>query len=237
MESITNHIFFDLDNTLWDFDKNSHKALLQLCTEFDFDNKLNTDFESFHKFYLKRNEELWHLYYFNKIEKSELRYLRFYDSFKNFGFDDINFSKQISEAYINIAPHSTELKPGCIETLEVLHKKFPLHVITNGFTEIQHIKIDSCGLRKYFGNIIISEQYNSTKPNIEIFRVAEKLASTQKEKCVMIGDSIISDIEGAVGAGWKAIHYNEKDSIAKRDLRDLRDYREIRDLRELKIMF
>ena len=234
------HLFFDLDNTIWDFDKNSFNALLKLHDEFELDKRLNVDFEKFHEFYLKKNEELWHKYYFNKIAKAELRYQRFYDSFLNFGMDDVELSKKISEAYIKIAPHSTELKPGAIETLDALFGKYPLHIITNGFNEVQHIKIDSCGLRKYFEQIIISDNYNLTKPNVEIFRLAEKLAKTEKEKCVMIGDSIISDIEGAIGAGWKAIYYNEKNSGDGRDLKDLREnghLREIKDLRELKEIF
>lgn len=223
------HLFFDLDNTLWDFDKNSFVALSKLHDEFQLDKKLNTTFEKFHEFYLKKNEELWHLYYFQKIEKAELRYKRFYDSFLNFGINDEKLSKEISEAYIKIAPYSTELKAGCIETLDALVKKYPLHIITNGFNEVQHIKIDSCGLRKYFDQIIISDNYNLTKPNVEIFRLAESMAKAEREKCVMIGDSWISDVEGAIGAGWKAIHYNLSPTEKKKEI----DYHEIKDLREL----
>jgi putative hydrolase of the HAD superfamily len=200
------HLFFDLDNTLWDFDTNSRHVLSELFVSFQLEEKLKTDFSSFHDFYVKKNDELWHLYYFNKIQKSELRYKRFYDSFLNFGLDDVNFSKTISEEYVRISPYSKILKPGCEETLDALSKKYQLHIITNGFKEVQNIKIDNCGLRKYFSEIIISEEHQLTKPQVEIFRLAEKKAGTSPEKCVMIGDNWISDIEGALGAGWRAIY-------------------------------
>jgi putative hydrolase of the HAD superfamily len=212
------HLFFDLDNTLWDFDANSKKVLEELFVSFQLEQKLKTDFSSFHDFYVKKNDELWHLYYFNKIQKSELRYKRFHDSFLNFGLEDMDLSNLISEEYVRISPYSKALKPGCEETLDTLSKKYQLHIITNGFKEVQNIKIDNCGLRKYFKEIIISEEHNLTKPNIEIFRLAEKKADTTAERCIMIGDNWVSDIEGALGAGWKAIYLKGNTSVPEHPL-------------------
>ena len=87
-----NHLFFDLDNTLWDFDKNSRLVLQKLFSDNDFEKKLDVDFKTFHDFYYKKNDELWHLYYFNKIKKEELRYKRFHDSFINFGLNNLKLS-------------------------------------------------------------------------------------------------------------------------------------------------
>jgi putative hydrolase of the HAD superfamily len=215
------HLFFDLDNTLWDFDTNSYNVLSSLYSTFELQQKLNTDFKSFHDFYVKKNDELWHLYYFNKIEKSELRYKRFYDSLLHFGLDDVTFSKTLAEEYVRISPYSKALKPGCVETLDTLHSTFDLHIITNGFSEIQNIKIDNCGLRKYFKQIIISEDYKLTKPHIDIFRLAEKMAGAKTEQCVMIGDNWVSDIEGAIGAGWKAVYYNERETTKSNDVKQI----------------
>ena len=150
------HLFFDLDNTLWDFDLNSYRVLQNLYTELELNSKLKVGFDEFHSFYKKKNDELWHLYYKQQIQKSELRYKRFYDSFLNFGLDNIELSKLLSEEYVRVSPYSKALKPGTIEVLDVLSKKHHLHIITNGFKEVQNIKIDSCGLRPYFKQIIIS---------------------------------------------------------------------------------
>lgn len=202
------HLFFDLDNTLWDFDLNSYNVLKQLYEELQLACKLNTGFETFHQFYKKKNDELWHLYYKKQIEKSELRYRRFYDSFLNFGCNDIELSKHLSEEYVRVSPYSKALKPGTVETLEELGSRHSLHIITNGFKEVQDIKIDNCGLRPYFKEIIISEEHGYTKPHLEIFKLAQQKTNAVKEECVMIGDNWVSDIEGALGAGWQAIFYN-----------------------------
>jgi putative hydrolase of the HAD superfamily len=203
------HLFFDLDNTLWDFDRNSKTVLHDLFHKKELSAKLGVDFETFHAFYYKKNDELWHLYYFNRIKKEELRYKRFYDSFFYFGWDDIGLSKDIAEEYVKISPYSKHLKEGCIEVLDHLNSGYHLHIITNGFAEVQNIKIDNCGLRNYFKQIIISEEHGLTKPHVDIFRLGEKLANTSADKCIMIGDNWVSDIEGAVGAGWKAVYFNE----------------------------
>jgi putative hydrolase of the HAD superfamily len=222
------HLFFDLDNTLWDFDTNSRNVLSGLYDRFSIGEKLNTEFPVFFDFYVRKNDELWHLYYFNKIQKSELRYRRFYETFLNFGFDDVEFSKVISEEYVRISPFSKALKPGCIEMLESLHKEYSLHIITNGFAEIQNIKIDNCGLRKYFKEIIISEEHNLTKPHVDIFRLSEQKAGAKTEQCVMIGDNWVSDIEGAIGAGWRAVYFSDQEPVKQHvDLKHIRSLYEL----------
>jgi putative hydrolase of the HAD superfamily len=191
-----NHLFFDLDNTLWDFDKNSRFVLQKLFSDNGFEKTLGVDFKTFHDFYYKKNDELWHLYYFNKIKKEELRYKRFHDSFLNFGLDNLELSKEVAEEYVKISPYSKELLPGCIDMLEHFNSTHHLHIITNGFAEVQ--------------NIIISEEHGLTKPHLDIFRLGERLAKTTSDKCIMIGDNWVSDIEGAIGAGWKSVFIEDK---------------------------
>lgn len=223
------HLFFDLDNTLWDFDLNSYNVLKQLYSELELEQKLNAKFEPFHQFYKKKNDELWHLYYKKQIEKSELRYRRFHDSFLNFGLDDVELSKHLSEQYVKISPFSKALKPGCIETLDVLSKQHHLHIITNGFKEVQYIKIENSGLKPYFKELIISEEHGLTKPHVDIFRLAEIKANATKEECVMIGDNWVSDIEGALGAGWKAVFYkvNERQLFEHKNLHTINHLEEL----------
>jgi putative hydrolase of the HAD superfamily len=226
------HLFFDLDNTLWDFDRNSFKVLGKLFTENKLEEKLGADFNAFHDFYYKKNNELWHLYYFHKIKKEELRYKRFHDTFLNFGYDDIPLSKFLAEEYLKVSPYSKELIPGCEEVLDHFHGRSHLHIITNGFTEVQNIKLDNCGIRKYFNTIIISEEHGLTKPNIEIFRLAEQKAKATPDNCVMIGDNWVSDIEGAIGAGWRAV-YLSQDDLPERTHKNVELIRELKQLKDI----
>lgn len=206
------HLFFDLDDTLWDFAGNSSFVLEKLYNEFELQKKLKTDYPNFLSTYRKVNLQLWSMYYKKQIDKRYMRNFRFNEVFKQFGYDHYEDNIQISEKYMQEAPHGRLLKQGCKDTLTYLKQNYTLHIITNGFTETQAIKIDGCGLRDYFSNIIISEEHNLVKPEKEIFRLAEKLAAAKPAECVMIGDSMESDVEGAKNAGWEAIYYSESDS-------------------------
>ena len=202
------HIFFDLDDTLWDFETNSEKVLQELFIETELDKKLNNDFYTFLVAYKKRNIELWQLYHHHKITKDELRLKRFYDTFCEFNYNDLAFSDQFSNDYVSRSPYGTALKKGSLELLELLSKKYQLHIITNGFKEVQHIKIDKSGLQKYFSNVLISEELGFNKPDVKIFREAERCSNAAPNECLMIGDNFETDIKGAQKAGWQSIWYN-----------------------------
>lgn len=208
MYSEIKHIFFDLDDTLWDFEKNSSYILKQLYAEYSLNEKLKVSYDEFYKYYKQLNLDFWSRYNKGIIDKQYLRNNRFHEAFKNFNYDNYNENLLITEQYISRAPHGKHLKEGCIEVLNYLQKNYQLHIITNGFKEIQHIKIDNCGLRNYFQNIIISEEHQVNKPNKKIFELSEKQAGALPKESVMIGDNYESDIEGAINAGWKAIHMN-----------------------------
>lgn len=203
------HVFFDLDDTLWDFEKNSGLVLEQLFEEFALAPKLNTDVHSFLKAYKEKNLALWKLYYQKAIDKQFLRNHRFNETFKLFGYDNYDENLRVTEAYLERSPKGTHLKPGCREVLDYLQPKYKLHIITNGFREVQSIKMDGSGIRHYFTNIIISEEYQLTKPDVQIFRLAESLAGATPEQCLMIGDNFDSDITGAHNANWQSIYFNE----------------------------
>lgn len=202
------HIFFDMDDTIWDFEKNSERVLQKLFAEQKLDEKLQNDFNTYFLAYKKKNNELWQLYNNKKITKDELRKRRFHETFLQFGYNNFDLSYFISEAYIEQSPYGTELKKGAIDLLEKLNGQYQLHIITNGFKEVQHTKIEQCGLQKYFDLIIISEDIGYNKPDVRIFREAENLGNTKKEECLMIGDNFNTDITGAKNAGWQSIWYN-----------------------------
>jgi putative hydrolase of the HAD superfamily len=204
------HLFFDLDDTLWDFNRNSGVVLEQLFAEFSLAEKLNAGFPEFHSEYKKTNLQFWSRYYKKEIDKSFLRNNRFKETFKKFNYENHEDNLSITEQYMQRAPHGTLLKDGCIETLIYLNKKYQLHIITNGFKEIQGIKLAGSGIKNYFSNVIISEEHGLTKPDEQIFRLAESISGAKKEDCVMIGDSYESDVMGAVNAGWEAIYISEE---------------------------
>jgi putative hydrolase of the HAD superfamily len=209
------HIFFDLDDTLWDFERNSSNVLQGLFSEYNLSAKLNTDFETFHTTYKKINNELWSLYNKKEIDKQYLRNNRFNIAFNEFSYSNYKENLEVTEHYLARSPYGKHLKEGCMETLDYLKEKYQLHIITNGFKEVQNIKIDACGLRNYFSCIVISEEHKLTKPDVEIFRLAETLANCTKEECVMIGDNFESDIMGATGAGWKSIYFGKESQEIK----------------------
>ena len=212
MLSSIRHIFFDLDDTLWDFERNSKEVLEQLYQEYGLKSKLGADFHEFHSAYRSKNTEFWKRYNSGEIDKQYLRNNRFHETFKLFGHNDYEENLSITQQYLERAPHGKHLKEGAIEILELLQKKFSLHIITNGFAEVQDIKLNGSPLRPYFKNIIISESHGVNKPQTAIFRIAEQLSGAHRDECVMIGDNHDSDILGALQAGWKSIHLTEDEN-------------------------
>lgn len=216
------HIFFDLDDTLWDFNRNSSNVLRELFEEHCLNEKLMTDFMDFHSRYKEVNFELWKKYSLGEINKKHLREQRFHVTFEHFGYSNFDENLSFTRKYLERAPQGKHLKPYCIDALTHLKKKYKLHIITNGFAEIQDIKIDGCGLRPFFDKIIVSEMYGVNKPSRKIFLIAQKLAGSDPQNSVMIGDNHDTDIAGANEAGWKTIHLTDSDeSTAHRRIRTL----------------
>jgi putative hydrolase of the HAD superfamily len=221
------HIFFDLDRTLWDFEKNSEETLQELFIEFELDNHIES-FNHFYKKYIDINKNLWKLYRKSKITKEELRYKRFEETLKKLKVNQPNLGLEIGEEYIVRSPRKTNLISGTKEVLEYLNEKYSLHIITNGFKEVQYIKLNNSGISTYFQNIIISEEVGYNKPHIKIFRHAESLAKTSSAQCLMIGDDFEPDVKGALNAGWKAIYFdNSYERINKPGIKKLIELKDI----------
>lgn len=199
------HVFFDLDRTLWDFESNSASAMRELYSRYDLPALGIIDFDKFHERYKKFNDAYWIDYRDGKLEKELLRWIRFYKAFEQYGIQDESLSKKFAEAYIALAPTKDKLIEGVTEVLEILHEKYPLHIITNGFEEIQHIKLTSSRILHYFNTVINSESVGYKKPAREIFDYACKITDSQPHECIMIGDDYVADITGALNAGWDAI--------------------------------
>lgn len=202
------HLFFDLDRTLWDFETNSQTALGILYEDHRLGDHMRS-FNSFHKTYKKINAKLWHMYGQGNLSKDELRVKRFNDTLKSFQVNDFELAKKLGEGYVNISPYQTNLFPGAIQTLEDLKKEdYILHIITNGFKEVQYIKLEKSGLLEYFDIIVCSEEVGKNKPAPEVFHHALSLAKGEKEQSVMIGDDYLVDVIGAERYGFKGILFD-----------------------------
>ncbi len=205
MKHITD-IFFDLDHTLWDFDKNSELAFDKIFKE----NHPKVDTKSFVEIYAPINQACWKLYQVDKISHEELRYKRLKNSFDALNYvisdEEIN---QMSIDYITFLPENNVLFDGAIEVLDYLNSKYKLHIITNGFAEVQYKKLNNSGISHYFISVTNSEMAGVKKPNPMIFEYALSKANAKKQNSIMIGDCIDADVKGALSFGIEAILFNQ----------------------------
>lgn len=211
---IVKDIFFDLDHTLWDFDKNSMLAFKRVFKKF----KITIEFDAFLKIYEPINVEYWKKYREDKVSKENLRRGRLIDSFN---FFDLIYSTEkideIADAYIQELPFDNHLFEGAVEILDYLILKYKLHIITNGFEEVQHKKLKNSGIDHYFSTVTTSEEVGLKKPNPKVFLTALNKANSFPTQSVMIGDSLEADILGANNIGMQTIFYNYRnESISKK---------------------
>ncbi len=199
-------VFFDLDHTLWDFEKNSALAFETVFKMQD----LEISMSEFLQFYVPINREYWERYRKDEISQKQLRYGRLKDTFEliHYTVSD-ELVELLSLEYIHYLPKFNHLFEGTIEILDYLKPKYNLHIITNGFAEIQENKLNNSYITHYFKSITNSEMAGVKKPNSLIFDYAINLAKTKKENSIMIGDCIEADIQGALDAGLDAIFFNE----------------------------
>jgi putative hydrolase of the HAD superfamily len=198
------HIFFDLDRTLYDFDRNNRETVLQLYNDFGLKELGASDFQAFFEMYKSINAPLWEQYKKREITKEYLNVARFSETFKAF---DINhgIAEDFAKEYIRLSPLQINLLPGTLELLNYLYKKYPLHIITNGFEEIQYLKISRCGLEPYFGQVIVSEDAGAQKPDRRIFEYAFERTGAKANNSVLIGDDPQTDILGAQQIGMDQV--------------------------------
>lgn len=194
------HIFFDLDRTLWDFDRNSHETFTDIHLKYDLHGKGVRSFDEFIHNYQKINLELWDHYRKGEIKKEVLNVKRFSLTLATFGISDEYLSESIANDYVSISPTKNHLYPGTVEILEYLKGKYNLHIITNGFEEVQHRKLKNSDLNKYFTHVITSEDAGYKKPDVNIFKYALAVARAKSAESLMIGDDIEVDIQGAKAA-------------------------------------
>ena len=202
---LIDNIFFDLDHTLWDFDKNSDLTFFKILKK----NDISVNVANFLNFYHPINKKYWDMYRVNKVSKADLRYNRLSETFKklNYKIND-EVINQLAIDYIEHLSDFNHLIPDTLTVLDFLKSKYKMHIITNGFKEVQKRKLEKSNLIQYFETVTISEDVGEKKPHKLIFNHALKVANANAENSIMIGDNFNADILGALGVGMKAIYYD-----------------------------
>ncbi|GAC1429780.1 MAG: YjjG family noncanonical pyrimidine nucleotidase [Chitinophagaceae bacterium] len=203
------HLFFDLDHTLWDFEANSRQTLESLYLSMHLKEKGVDNLEQFNKSYQVHNEKLWDRYRKGFIKTEELRWKRMWLTLLDFKIGDEKLAREMGVVFLDLLPTRKILFPYAIEILQYLtRKKYVLHLITNGFENIQHAKLRNAGLDIFFKEIITSEGSNSLKPHKAIFDYALQKTRAAVNESIMLGDDIDVDIAGAREAGFDQVYIN-----------------------------
>ncbi|MEZ5198082.1 MAG: YjjG family noncanonical pyrimidine nucleotidase [Bacteroidales bacterium] len=224
------HIFIDLDRTIYDFDRSTHDTFLELFDKFDLKER-GVSFKPFFELYKKNNVEMWEEYRDGKISKKFLNVERFHRSLLEFGIDDRAFAGRFASDYLLNSPLKKALFANVPEVLEYLQSKYTLHIITNGFEEVQESKLKANELNKYFTTVTTSEEARTKKPKKEIFEYALKKAGAQPGESIMIGDDLEVDILGAKAIGIDGIYcnYEKVPHIGEVDF-EVREFVEIKNI-------
>ncbi len=206
MNTTITDVFFDLDHTLWDFEKNSALTFEKILHK----NNIPVNPQQFIECYVPINIKYWTLFRDDKISQKEMRLGRLQEAFAKL---DVSFDEEILEVlshdYIHYLPQNNHLFDGAIELLEYLKPKYNLHIITNGFNDLQNYKLSNSNLTPYFKTVTNSESTGVKKPNPIIFEYALHKANAKREHSIMIGDCIDADVKGALNIGMKAVLFSE----------------------------
>jgi YjjG family noncanonical pyrimidine nucleotidase len=201
-------VFFDLDHTLWDYETNSTETLAELYTRHNLAHRGASSFHDFIAAFVTINTDLWDRYDRGEIHRDVIRFERFHRIMSAVGVDDLPLSLNFSDDYLAESPRKKNLVPGALDILEYLSPRYPMHIITNGFDEIQRTKVTSSGIEKYFENIFTSERAGYKKPSREIFDFALSEAGHLHHEAIMIGDNLLTDIRGARAASIDHVFFN-----------------------------
>ena len=227
MKEQIEHIFFDLDHTLWDFEKNSALAFKRIFEE----RELALDLNDFLHVYVPLNLKFWRMFRENKLTKTELRYIRLKSAFDALKYpcNDL-LIKEIANDYLTYLPTFNHLFKETGTILSYLDQTYKLHIITNGFANVQEGKLVNSGIDHYFKVVVNSEMAGVKKPNPYIFKLAMKRAGARPERSLMIGDSFEADVLGALNAGMHALYFNPEGETVPGHIQSIGNLLEIKKL-------
>ncbi len=226
------HIFFDLDNTLWDHRKNAYLTIKELFFQQNISEKYKINFELFHDAYHEINEKLWEQIRDGDIDKDYLRKHRFYDTFLRFGIDDQSLGDYFEHHFLDEILKYNELVPGAVDLLDYLKSKdYKMHIISNGFQEVTERKCVLSGIDDYFQTITSADSIGVRKPRPEIFQYSIDLAKADKEESILIGDDWIADVKGAQRFGIDVIFFDVyNDNPQEEDVKVIKHLSEVKSI-------
>lgn len=205
-------VFFDLDDTLFDFAKSSLISLEKLWEEQDIIGKKFATPESFIDEYHIHNSRMWELHESGKITSEFLKGERFRLTVAPEREDDeiLKISRMLNDRYLYLLGECNAPVEGARQLLQKFSKEYMIGVLTNGFNEVQYRKLINSGLNRHIQRVVISDEIGVQKPDARLFRYAEMETGATAETAIMIGDNPKNDIQGALDAGWRAIYYDCK---------------------------
>jgi putative hydrolase of the HAD superfamily len=189
-------------------DGNSYQTICELAGKHRLAERGISSIDDFICRYKVINDQLWADYSHDLVDRETLRSERFKRAFKLFGIEDDKLSADFGNDYVAHSPFKSNLMPHSLDVLEYLSSKYQLHIITNGFEEVQHIKIEKSNLKKYFNKVITSDMASCKKPDVKIFEYSMNLAKADSSNSIMIGDSLEADIIGARNSGMAQVFFN-----------------------------
>ncbi|GAB3021992.1 YjjG family noncanonical pyrimidine nucleotidase [Spirosoma pulveris] len=222
------HLFFDLDHTLWDFDRNSAECIVELYDTFRLADLGIESAAEFSRHFIAINRQLWADFDKNLIEHTYIRKHRFPLVFRAMGVDESAVHADLNVEYLKLLPRKPHLLESAKELLDHLNGRYTMHIITNGFAEIQAVKMDSAEIAHYFTHVITSENANAKKPNPQVFQYAMEISGTNATESLMIGDNYEADILGAKGVGLDTVFYNPQGQlVSDPPTYDIRHWKEL----------
>lgn len=228
-------VWFDLDDTVWDFRSNSRLSQNELYSRFGLD-RFCISADLWIDTYERHNSALWKRYNVGEITRQFLMEQRFVLPLLEIGMpmdEAMEVHSAMSDAYLDLLGKQTALIPGAREAVHMAKERgYKVGIISNGFREVQYKKLASGGLSGMFDVVVLSDEIGVNKPDIRLFRYAEEKAGVCPGESMIIGDNPAADIAGAVNAGWQAVFFN-RDSVPAElpagvpeitDLGDLRSF-------------
>lgn len=203
------NIFIDLDDTIYDFAGASRESFREAYDLLGYE-RFFCSFDHFMSLYEPYNLELWKIYGEGKITKAELNRKRYSYPLKMVGVDDEELAAIFCREVLSRIPTKNRVLPGAHELLEYLRPKYRLHILSNGFKELQAHKMQTTGLDGFFDTLVLSDDIGVNKPRPELFMHALQRTGATVEDSIMIGDMFDTDIAGAAGVGMDQIFFNRK---------------------------
>lgn len=224
------HLFFDLDHTLWDFDRNSAESIAELYETFRLADAGIPSAAEFSRHFIAINRELWADYDRNVITHGYIRENRFPLVFRSLGVDASGINTDLNAEYLRLLPRKPHLLESAREVLDYLsgQNRYTMHIITNGFAEIQAVKMDSAEIAHYFTHLVTIENAGAKKPDPLVFQYAMEISGATVGESLMIGDNYEADIMGAKRVGMDTVFYNQSGQVvADQPTYDIRHWNEL----------